>query len=182
MAWPITENAPGRARRFYAVPTRHIHHVAQHLAEDALTTSQGLQVHGTVVMARSRNIGSKDLASQESGRAPVKMRARAVARTTQFNSDAYDGGRPVGWWRLLTRPSGLFCVSLMAFLFVSGLKIWESGLLDPVIGPRGAGPIESGPIRFAPHERAAAKPYTAAPEPEPVVPAKDIEEENGDAR
>jgi hypothetical protein len=134
-------------------------------------------------MARSRQIGGKALTAREGTRAPVSMRAPAVARTTRFNSDAYDGGRPVGFWQLLGRPSGLFCVSLFAFMVVSGMKIWESGLLDPLFGPQGAGPIERGPVRFAPHERAAAKSYTA--EPEPVVAAKprgaeDSESETGD--
>lgn len=133
-------------------------------------------------MARSRNIGSKALAAQERGRTPIVMRAPAVARTTRFNSDAYDEGRAVGFWQLLARPSALFCVSLFAFIVVSGMQMWESGLFDPVIGPKGAEAIESGPIRFAPHERAAAKPYTAAPEPKPVAPADEAEDESGDAR
>jgi len=133
-------------------------------------------------MARSRNMGGKGTASQESDRAPVTMRAPAVARTTRLHSDADDGGRPVGLWRLLARPSALFCVSLLAFLFVSGLKIWESGLLDPMIGPQGAGPIESGPIRFAPHERAAAKPYVATSEPAPDAKPDEPVYEDGDAR
>jgi hypothetical protein len=133
-------------------------------------------------MARSRNIRSKALASKERGRAPVVMRAPAVARTTRFNSDAHDGGRAVGFWQLLARPSALFCVSLLAFLVVSGMNLWESGFLDPVFGPKGAGPIEAGPIRFAPHERAAAKAYTAEPAPEPVAKTDDEDNENGDTR
>lgn len=131
-------------------------------------------------MARSRNIVSKSLAAREGARAPVTTRAPMRARSTRFSADAFDGGRPVGFWRLMARPSGLFCVSLFCFLIVSGVKMWESGLFDPMIGPRGAGPIEAGPIRFAPQERAAAKAYVAEPEPEPASERDESEDENGD--
>ncbi len=131
-------------------------------------------------MARSRNIGSKSLAARERGRVPIVMRAPAVARTTRFNADAHDGGRPVGFWRLMARPSALFCVSLLAFIVVSGVQAWELGVFDPLIGPKGAGPIEAGPVRFAPQERAAAKAYTAEPEPEPAPKPSEAEDESGD--
>jgi hypothetical protein len=134
-------------------------------------------------MARSRQIRGKSLAALERGRAPIVMRAPAVARTTRFNSDAYDGGRPVGFWRLVTRPSALFCVSLLAFITVAGMQAWEAGLFDRIIGPQGAGPIERGPVRFAPHARAAAKPYVSEPAPEPVKQkAADSEEPTADSQ
>jgi hypothetical protein len=139
--------------------------------------------YGAQTMARSRKIGGKALVARESGRTPVAARARSKPRTVRFYSDAYDGGRPVGFWRLVARPSGLFCVALMAFLVVSGMQAWQMGLFDPLIGPQGAGPIERGPVRFAPRERAAAKAYTAAPDapaPAPKAKAADPEESTAD--
>jgi hypothetical protein len=134
-------------------------------------------------MARSRQIGGKSQAAQERVRAPIDTRVARTQRTVRLTSDAYDGGRPDGFWRLIARPSALFCVSLLAFVTVAGMQAWEAGLFDRIIGPQGAGPIERGPVRFAPRERAAAKPYVATPDPEPAAKkekAADSEEPTAD--
>lgn len=133
-------------------------------------------------MARERKIGGKALAARESGRAPIVMRAPATARTTRFRDDANDDGRAETLLQLLTRPSLLFCVSLFAFLVVSGIRAWEAGWFDPIIGPRGAGPIEDGPIRFPPHERAPAKPYVWPDTASAQKKAVDSEEPTADER
>ncbi len=123
-------------------------------------------------MLRERNIQGRETAAREGGRGADRSRARATARTTRLNmGKTYHGGGRGGWLGLLAQPSALFCVSLMAFLVVAGMRLWEDGWFNPIFGPKGAGPIESGPIRFDPRTRGHAKPYTAAPAPSAPAPA-----------
>lgn len=116
-----------------------------------------------------RKIDGRQTGAREAVRNPASSRARTQARTTRFNSDPDDSTRAPSLWQLLLQPSALFCTALLALLVVSGMKVWESGLLDPLVGPRGAGPVEDGPIRFAPHARPPAKEYVAAPDPAPAA-------------
>ncbi len=115
-------------------------------------------------MARSRNIGGQETAAREGGKAD-HSRARAQARTTRLNLEHVSDNGGGGFLRTLLQPSALFCVALAAFLIVSGMKIWEDGWLDPLFAPKGAGPIEKGPIRFDPRTRQRVPEYTAAPAP-----------------
>ncbi len=115
-------------------------------------------------MARSRNISGEDTAAREAKHVD-HSRARAKARTTRLSMGDSDGGDRLGFLRRIVQPSALFCVALAAFLVVSGMKIWEDGWFDPLFAPKGADPIEEGPVRFP--ERVGLKPKPAVLKPDP---------------
>jgi hypothetical protein len=112
-------------------------------------------------MARNRSIGRSTQKAHATDRVaprkPTSVKLR-VKRSVLHSSPYERGGSGLSMWR---EPSALFCVSLICFMIVYGLRLWENGTFDPIFGPKSA-LVEKGPVRFAPHNRKAAKPYLAA--------------------